>query len=122
MFEKDYIQRIIKSIGQMAIAVFIDRNAVDSIIDEEKNTVTTSEDGLLEIMVRKYISDGKINEAENMIFEAIQSRKSPKDLQIALSFYERINKWDEDKLAKCNFSKQEIIEGLEEVKKLYGLE
>lgn len=121
MFEKDYIQRVIKSIGQMAIAIGIGKRAVDSIIDEEKETVTISEDELLEIMIGKCLSDGKINEAENMIFEAIRSRKSAKDLEIALSFYEEINKWDKDKLTKNNFSKQEIVEGLEDVKKLYGL-
>lgn len=121
MFERDYIQRVIKSIGQMAIAIVIGKRAVDSIIDEEKETVTISEDELLEIMVGKCLSEGKINEAENMIFEAIKSRKSAKDLEIALSFYEEINKWDEDKLAKYNFSKQEIVEGLEDIKELYGL-
>lgn len=121
MFERDYIQRVIKSIGQMAIAIGIGKRAVDSIIDEEKETVAITEDELLEIMIGKCLSDGKINEAENMIFEAMKSQKSAKDLEIALSFYEEINKWDEDKLAKYNFSKQEIVEGLEDVKKLYGL-
>lgn len=121
MFERDYIQRVIKSIGQMAIAIGIGKRAVDSIIDEEKETVAITEDELLEIMIGKCLSEGKINEAENMIFEAMKSRKSAKDLEIALSFYEEINKWDEDKLEKYNFSKQEIVEGLEDVKKLYGL-
>lgn len=121
MFEKDYIQRIIKGIGQMTIAIFVDRNAVDSIVDEEKDTVTTTEDGLLEIMIRKFIKEGKINEAENMIFDAIKSRKSKKDLEIALFFYKEINKMNEEKLAKYNFSREEIVEGLNEVKLLYGI-
>lgn len=120
MFERDYIQRVIKSIGQMAIAIVIGKRAVDSIIDEEKETVAITEDELLEIMIGKCLSEGKINEAENMIFEAMKSRKSAKDLEIALSFYEEINKWDEDKLAKYNFSKQEIVEGLEDVKNYMG--
>lgn len=51
MFERDYIQRVIKSIGQMAIAIVIGKRAVDSIIDEEKETVAITEDELLEIMI-----------------------------------------------------------------------
>lgn len=121
MFEKDYLKRVIKGIGQMLIAISIGKSAIESNIDEDKHTVAISEDDLLELMIKRYISDGKINEAENMLFEAIISRKSVKDLEIALYFYEEINKWDEHKLEKFNFSRQEVVEGLKDVKKLYGV-
>ncbi|WP_242851602.1 DUF6483 family protein [Clostridium sp. DMHC 10] len=78
-----------------------------------------SEDDLLQFMVNKYISDGKINEAEDMIFEAIEANKSEENFKTAVSFYEEINNWSEDRLSKCNFSKKEIIQGLEDVKEIY---
>lgn len=80
---------------------------------------TISQDGLLEIMVKRDIQDGKLNEAESKISRAIYSRKSKRGYEIALFFYAQIDKWDENKLAKCNFSKQKIKEGLKFVKKLY---
>ncbi|WP_368490876.1 DUF6483 family protein [Clostridium sp. BJN0013] len=120
MYEEDYIKRLITSIGQMLVAIAAGRDAVKNNIKLDNNNVVISEDGLLEIMIRKDIHDGKINEAENKIIEAIKSCKSKRSCEIALFFYEEINKWDENKLSKCNFSRQRIIEGLKTVRKLYG--
>lgn len=119
MYEEDYIKRLIKSIGQMAVAIVAGRDAVQSNIKLDKFNISISEDGLLEMMVRKYVSGGKINEAQDMIIDAIKSHRSKQNYKIALAFYEEINKWDENRLSKCNFSKQKIIEGLENIKKLY---
>ena len=80
---------------------------------------TISQDELLEIMVKRDIHDGKLREAQSKIITAIDSRKSKRSYEIALFFYNEINKWDENKLAKYDFSKQKIIEGLKFVKKTY---
>lgn len=80
---------------------------------------TISQDGLLEIMVKRDINHGKLKEAQSKVITAVNSRKSKRSYEIAVFFYEQIDKWDEDKLAKCNFSKQKIKEGLKFVKKLY---
>lgn len=118
MYEEDYIKRLIDSIGQVIIAIVVGRDSVKS-IKLDNHSAIISEDGLLEIMIRKYINDGRLNEAEDRIIEAIESRKSKRSYEIALLFYEEINKWDESKLSKYNFSKKRIIEGLRNVKKLY---
>lgn len=119
MYEEDYIKRLITSIGQMLVAIVAGRDVVKSNIKIDNQNVIISEDGLLEIMINKYIHEGKINEAESMLIKKIKSRKSKRNCQIALSFYEEINKWDESKLKKYNFSRQKIIEGLESIKKSY---
>ena len=119
MFEQDYIKRIIKGIGELMIGIFIGKNAIENNINQNNHDVCISEDELLEFMVKKYISDGKINEAENMLFEAIKSNKSPKNLEIALFFYDEINKWSEEVLINYNFSKHEIKEGLKDIKSSY---
>lgn len=120
MFEKDYIERMIKTALQAVASIFKGKNAIESSISETNDDVIIKEDQLLEIMIRKYISEGKINKAENMLFEALESRKSAKNLELALFFYDEINKWDEDKLESCNFSKEEILEGLNSIKELYN--
>lgn len=53
MYEEDYIKRLITSIGQMLVAISAGRDAVKSNIKLDNNNVTISEDGLLEIMIRK---------------------------------------------------------------------
>jgi len=118
MFEQDYMKRIIKGIGELLIGIFIGKNGIENNINQENQDVRISEDELLEFMIKRYISDGKINEAENMLFEAIKSNKSQKNLGVALFFYDEIDKWSEEKLVKHNFSKHEIKEGLKDLKSL----
>lgn len=119
MNESDYIMKLIKSSTQLLVTIFSGKNAMDSLVNEQNGNVTISENDLLSIMLNNYINAGKINEAENMIFEHIEICKSPFNLQIALSFYKKLNLWSDDKLAKCNFSRNEIVEGLRDVKKIY---
>lgn len=119
MFENDYVMRMIKAALQAVAAIVKGRNAIESSIDEKSDDIIIGEDQLLEIMVNKYVSEGDINKAENLIFEALESRKSSKNLETALSFYDEISKWDEGKLTKYNFSKEEILEGLNIVKKMF---
>jgi hypothetical protein len=118
VFENDYMKRLIESIGKMIMAVASGKDSIESNIKFEDDNVSISEDGLLEIMVNKYIHEGKLDEAENIIFEALKSHGSERSYNIALSFYKEISDWDENKLAKYNFSKKRIIQGLENIKKL----
>ncbi|MEQ8156609.1 MAG: DUF6483 family protein [Clostridiaceae bacterium] len=121
MFENDYMMRMIKTALQAVASIFKSRNSIENSIDENSDNVTITEDQLLEIMIKKYLSEGKVNKAENMLFQAIESHNSPKHLELALLFYEEISKWNEDKLIRCNFSREEILDGLNVVKKLYTL-
>lgn len=118
MFENDYFERMIKTVINGLVSIFKNKNSIENSI--ENDSVILKEDQLLEIMIKKYISEGQINKAEDMLFEAIEDRKSPRNLEIAVFFYETISKWDDEKLMKCNFSKEEIVNGLNEVKSLYN--
>lgn len=118
MFENDYFERMIKTVINGLVSIFKNKNSIESSI--ENDSVILKEDQLLEIMIKKYISEGQINKAEDMLFEAIEDRKSSRNLELAVFFYETISKWDDEKLSKCNFSKEEIVDGLNEVKSLYN--
>ena len=120
MFENDYFERIIKTVINGLVSIFKNKNSIESSI--ENDSVILKEDQLLEIMMKKYISEGQINKAEDMLFETIEYRKSSRNLELAVFFYETISKWDDEKLMKCNFSKAEIVDGLNEIKKLYEVD
>ncbi|WP_238883571.1 DUF6483 family protein [Clostridium sp. YIM B02551] len=119
MYENDYIMKMIKAAMQVIKAIVKGRDAIESSIDAKSDDIIIGEDQLLEIMVNKYVSEGDINKAENLIFEALESRKSSRNLETALSFYDEISKWDEEKLIKYNFSKEEILDGLNIVRKMF---
>lgn len=118
MYEQDYIERLIKSIGQLLVGIFMGKENVISLKEEESEVILSGEK-VLEIMLKKYISEGKINEAEDILFDTLEKHKSPKYFEVALWFYSEINKLEEDELTRYNFSKQEIVDGLESIKKLF---
>jgi hypothetical protein len=120
MYEDEYIIRLIKSGVKTAVALFAGKDAVKNDIDIQNYNVTLSEDELLEYIIKKYISEGKINEAENILFQVIETRKTEKNLETAELFYKELSKWDEARLLKCNFSKLEIEQGLKDVRELYS--
>ena len=122
MYEQDYVKRIIKTIAEGLVSVFKGKNIIENSINEVNGNVLIKDDQLLEIMIKKYINEGEINKAEDILFESIETNKSPRNLEVALAFYEEINKWDEDKLSRCNFSREEIVNGLNEIKYLYNKE
>ncbi len=120
MYENDYVMRMIKTTLQALASFFKGRNALENSIDKKNGDIFITKDTMLELMIKKYLSEGEINKAENILIEAIESHKSPKYLELALSFYGEISEWDEAKLISCNFSKEEILEGLDFIKKLYN--
>ena len=119
MQEKDYILRLIKSCTQLAATIVTGKNVMESLVGKQKNNISISESEMLSIMINKYIEEGEINKAENMLFQEIEKCKSASNLETALLFYEELGRWNEEELKKCNFSKREILEGIEDVKKLY---
>ncbi|MCC5418482.1 DUF6483 family protein [Clostridium botulinum] len=114
MYYKTY-----KKWSKSSCCSFAGKDAIKSDIDTENYNMTISEGDLLEVMIKRYISEGKINEAENILFEVIEFRKTKKNLETALFFYKELSKWHEARLLKCNFSKLEIEQGLKDVRNLY---
>ena len=119
MSEDDYILRLIKSGVKAVVALFAGKDAIKSDIESENYNMTISSDELLEYMIKKHLREGKINEAEDVLFEAIENQRTKKNLEVALFFYSELNKWDDAKLKKYNFSKIEIQQGIEDIKKIY---
>ena len=112
-FEQDYIKRVIDSIGKMCVAIVTSKNAIESNIEDNNYDMKISEDDLLEIMVKKYVDQG------NIIFEAIKIHKTKKSYEIALDFYKHINDYSDEKLKELNFSREEIVDGLNEIKNTF---
>lgn len=75
----------------------------------------------LHLYIKKLLEDGKINEAENFLFEKMTAGDLDV-LSVALSFYSTINDMDDDKLELNGFSREEIYQGVTDITKIYGLE
>ncbi|WAW15509.1 DUF6483 family protein [Peptostreptococcus equinus] len=75
---------------------------------------------ILLITIKRLVMEGKINHAEDTLFENISKIKSPNSVYIAGEFYTMLLEMPEDELEKMNFTREEIFSGIEDVKEILG--
>ena len=120
-FEKDYIMRLIHG-----IALMLARMLFGEKIEEDSELVSLMEESCRENndYLRRMIDSGRINQAEEKLFDLIETAAWD-DRQLAaliLSFYDYLNSKDDVFLAQSDFSRDEIISGLEDAMKTISME
>lgn len=118
VYEQDYIMRIIKQMVAALISVILGKE--NKIYDLPLEDQYKSSDGLLRELLTM-VNDGKINEAENLLYESFE-QDNKKDIENAILFYSYLNELDNDFLEKCNYSRDEIEMGVKEIAKRSGME
>ena len=116
MYEQDYIMRLIQEMVRAVLKLIFhidtESPAGELLEDSEEKAVL---DTLLDLA-----DEGKINEAENTVFE-ITENMDYKNLEVALLFYSYLNEKSDDFLEENDFSRDEVREGLQEIVSRYGL-
>lgn len=79
---------------------------------------TYSKDDILWITLRGLISKGKIDEAEDMLFNEAENNPSEEIYEIGEKMYSLLSKKSDDELEAYNFSREEIELGLQDLKKI----
>jgi len=69
-------------------------------------------------MFKSLYNNRNYNKAENLIFLEAEKNNSPELCEIASDFYNSLLKKSDKELFKSNFSREEIYQGLEDMKKL----
>ena len=120
-YEKDYIMRLIHGIARILARMLFNRE-----LDEAGGYAMVMEEAERENddYLRQMVDDGKVNEAEEKLFDLIASAswEDKQKAALVLSFYDYLNGKDDEFLAKANFSREEIITGLEDGMKAIGME
>ncbi|MED9903521.1 MAG: DUF6483 family protein [Lachnospiraceae bacterium] len=117
-FEQDYIMRLIKQMVAALISVILGKeNKMHELPLEDRYKAS---EGLLRELLTM-VNDGKINEAENLLYERLE-QDNRKDIENAILFYSYLNELDNDFLEKCNYSRAEIEMGVREIAKRSGVE
>lgn len=116
MFEQDYVMRLIKEMVRAILKLLfnIDTDSPTSELledSEEKATLDT---------LLGMVDDGKVNEAENEVYEMTEYLDQ-NYLEVALLFYSYLNDKSDEFLEDNNFSRDEVKEGLETIVSRYGL-
>ena len=116
MYEQDYIMRLIKEMVRAILKLLfnIDTESPSSELlkdAEEKQTL----DSLLDM-----IDEGRINEAENSLYDSIENLDKS-GLEISLLFYSYLNDKSDEFLEEHDFNREEVKQGLEDITSRYGI-
>jgi len=87
---------------------------------EMQREVRQLESDLLYVLLCKMIDDRKINDAENLLFDMLEVNNQD-HLAIATDFYNSLSNLTDKELKASDFSKDEISNGINEIKTLFGL-
>lgn len=116
MFEQDYVMRLITEIIRTILKLLFNIDTASPTVEllENKEIKETLEN-LLDM-----VDTGKINEAENKLYDLI-SDTDMNSLEVALLFYSYLNDKTDDFLEASEFSRDEIKLGIENVADFFGL-
>lgn len=108
MFEKDYIMRQISLAVHLAARLIFGKS--EPIYIEEDRQNPTGGD-LLHAEIMRLLKENKINEAEDALFDQLESG-IPNIAAIATDFYYQLSLLSDEELEASDFSRAEIDQGL----------
>ena len=120
-YEKDYIMRLIHGIAQVLARLLLGKQMEQ---EGEIASALSREAAKKDETLKKMIDAGNINEAEELLFDLLENEpwEDKQKAALALSFYDHLNEKEDAFLEKANFSREEIIEGLEDAMKTIHME
>ncbi len=84
------------------------------------NLEDTGSSEILRIILKSLITKKEYNKAENVLFEEIEKNKSEANYKVALDFYEELLEKSNEDLLENNFSNEEVLQGLKDLKVLFN--
>ncbi len=116
MSEKDPIMREIHNLSRLIGIVALNKDIVHEQIVDEASVLSLS--NFLRVRLRELTDQGRINDAENYLFEVLGTHVTEEKIAVALEFYADLATLPDAELTAAGFSREEILEGLTEVSKL----
>jgi len=118
----DYIMDMIDTLSEVLMKALLGKEAERQIDDGEiyiADLEYERSDYLVRTVLFRLISDGKIAEAEDALFKTVEQNPSKTMLKLSIEFYTTLSKMTEEELLKGNFSRDEIKEGIDDIKKYF---
>ena len=109
--EKDYLMRIIKEMVRILFSLMFGKQYV-SVEQEIRNRYEISGKDLNDLIAM--IDQGDINTAENILLSSIDYGNK-NDIAFAALFYQYLSEKEEDFLIQCNYTREEVMEGMKDM-------
>ena len=117
-FERDFLMRQIAMLTHSIMALATGKRGM------ERNDAGESENDLGEDLRERLLSlleARRVDEAEDLLFESAETGGA-EVLLYGAEFYDRLNSWSDESLAKADFSREEIVQGLRDLSSIYGID
>ena len=123
MIKQDWLMNQIEIVARTLAKLIFNKDSTEYVI---MNWQIQTDTDIIVNRLRELIDEGKINEAENLLFDNIdeeiaENEDGRKYLEIAIDFYSRLNNLPDKTLEEFGFERQEIDEGIREVAEMYGV-
>lgn len=121
MFKQDWLERQIEAIAKTFAAILFGKERLTKAMEdyEQQKSETGLEEEMLKRVIKKYVEEKKFQEAEEMIYQLIESNNTGVNLEVALSFYNELNDLDDQSLENAGFSRDKIEKGVLKLREFY---
>ena len=114
----DWLLKQINVVSEFLQKLFTDMETNRKLNENEQYQKDSFE---FERLLENLIEEDKINDAENILFEKLETNNLMY-ATIATSFYDKLKGLSDEKLQKSNYSRDEILQGLNDMCDMFGLE
>lgn len=105
-FQDDWILRQIEIIARYVANLVFHKNSVSYTFESSE---MLSEMDQLHLILDRFIQEGRVGEAEDLLFENMQM--TDKYIELATDFYTRLNRMTDTELEAADFSRDEVYDG-----------
>lgn len=117
-FQDDYVMRMIRDMVRALGSIILGRHVTEYQLPEEADFTDTD---FLYRDLTGMADRGEINQAENILLTEMKPGDK-KYLEMAIGFYQYINQFSDDFLLEHQYSRQEILEGLQALAEDNGIQ
>ena len=120
-YEKDYIMRLIHGIALVLARLLLGRQMEN---DGEIAPILDTQEKEQNDRLLRMVDEAKINRAEERLFDLLENASwdDRHKAAVAICFYSHVNDKDDEFLEKADFTREEIMEGLEDAMKAVHME
>lgn len=120
-YEKDYIMRLIHGIALVLARLLLGRQMEN---EGEIVAILEKQEKEQNDLLLRMVDEGKINRAEERLFDLLENASwdDRHKAAVAICFYSHVNDKDDEFLEKADFTREEIMEGLEDAMRAVHME
>ena len=131
-YQDDYVMRTISDLVRAIARLALGKNEINYALPDTEDKYSDTDriyQGHSSFQSRRHdrrdgmrdlVDAGEINEAENQLYENLDENDT-EHLEMALTFYMYLNQLDDDTLFMANYSREEIVEGINSVSASFGI-